>query len=71
MGEVVDGLVYLGGDEATEYPSPSIYLEPDYQKQLRRRAAIIKDYNGQDFGVILDDLIKAAEVEKTSPPPKS
>jgi len=61
MGEVVDGVLYLGGDETRVFPPPSIYLDPVYRKELYRRAAIIKAYNGQDFGVILDDLVKDAE----------
>jgi len=61
MGEVVDGVLYLGGDETRVFPPASIYLEPAYQKELRRRIRIIKAYNGQDFEPILDDLIKEAE----------
>lgn len=60
MGHVVDGVLYLGGDETRVFPPASIYLEPVYQAELRRRAALIKEYNGQDFGVILDDLIREA-----------
>ena len=60
MGEVVDGVLYLGGDKTRAFPPPSIYLEPVYQKELRRRIRIIKAYNGQDFEPILDDLIKEA-----------
>jgi hypothetical protein len=60
MGKVVDGVLYLGGDETRAFPSPSIYLEPMYQKELRRRIRIIKAYNGQDFEPVLDDLIKEA-----------
>jgi hypothetical protein len=61
MGEVVDGVLYLGGDETRLFPPPEIYLEPAYQQQLRRRAAIIKEFNGQDFTPTLDDLVKEAE----------
>jgi len=61
MGEVVDGILYLGGDQTKLFPSPTIYLEPAYQQQLRRRAAIIKEYNGQDFLPTLDDLVKEAQ----------
>jgi hypothetical protein len=61
MGKVVDGALYLGGDETRVFPPPSIYLEPVYQNELRRRIRIIKVYNGQDFEPILDDLIKEAE----------
>jgi hypothetical protein len=60
MGEVVDGVLYLGGDETRLFPSPEIYLEPAYQTELRRRIRIIKEYNGQDFMPILDDLVKEA-----------
>ena len=64
IGEVVDGVLYLGGDKTRVFPPPSIYLELVYQKELYRRAAIIKAYNGQDFGVILDDLVKEAEAAR-------
>ena len=60
MGEFIDGVLYLGGDETRVFPSPSTYLEPTYQKELRRRMRILKVYNGQDFEPILDDLIKEA-----------
>ncbi len=67
MGQVVDGVLYLGGDETRVFPPPSIYLEPVYQKELRRRMRILKAYNGQDFEVVLDDLIKeASSPEKPS-----
>ncbi|MGH8172454.1 MAG: hypothetical protein ACREPX_04865 [Rhodanobacteraceae bacterium] len=61
MGKVVDGLVYLGGDKKTLFPSPTIYLEPVYQEQLRQRARIIKDATGQDFMPTLNDLIEEAK----------
>jgi hypothetical protein len=67
MGRVVDGVLWLGGDETRVFPPPSIYLEPVYQKELRRRMRILKAYNGQDFEVILDDLVKeASSAEKPS-----
>ena len=61
MGEVVDGVLYLGGDETRLFPSPTIYLDPVYQQQLRQRAVIIKEFNGQDFTPVLDDLVKEAK----------
>jgi hypothetical protein len=67
IGEVVDGVLYLGGDQTRVFAPPSIYLDPEYQQELRRRAAIIKAYNGQDFGVILDDLIEEAETSEKKP----
>jgi hypothetical protein len=35
-------------------------LDPGYQQELRRRAAIIKDYSGQDFMPAIDDLVRQA-----------
>jgi hypothetical protein len=54
-------VLYLGGDQTRAFPPPLIYLDPAYQAELRKRAAIIKAYNGQDFGAILDDLVKEAQ----------
>ena len=57
MGNVVDGLLYVGGNHSL-YPSPTIYLDPVYQQELRRRAVIIKNYSGQDFMPGIDELVK-------------
>jgi hypothetical protein len=57
VGSVIDGLLYLGGNHSV-YPSPTIYLDPAYQRELRRRAAIIKAYSGQDFGPKIDELVR-------------
>jgi hypothetical protein len=59
LGEVADAVVYLGGNHSV-FPSPTIYLEPGYQAELRRRARILKDYSGQDFESVLDDLVRQA-----------
>jgi hypothetical protein len=67
MGDEVDGLLYLGGDHSV-YPSPTIYLDPVYQKELRRRAAIIKAYSGQDFLPVIDGLVKAGDAERAASP---
>ena len=68
MDQVVDGVLYLGGDETRVFPPASIYLEPVYQNELRRRIRIVKAYNGQDFEPILDDLIKEASAPEQTPP---
>lgn len=60
FGDVVDGVLFVG-DQTLLYPSPGIYLDPDYQRELRRRIAIIREFSGQDFGPGLDDLIKEAQ----------
>jgi hypothetical protein len=66
MGNVVDGLLYVGGYHSL-YPSPTIYLDPVYQRELRRRALIIKNYNGQDFMPGIDELVKKGKaLEKKS-----
>ena len=60
MGGVVDGVIYVG-DQTFMYPPPTIYLNPDYQRELRRRAAIIKEFSGQDFTPAIDELVKEAK----------
>lgn len=59
MSEIVDGVLNVG-DQTFLYPSPKIYLDPDYQRELRRRAAIIKEFSGQDFTAAIDELVKEA-----------
>jgi hypothetical protein len=59
MGDVVDGVLYVG-DQTFVYPPPAIYLDPDYLRELRRRAAIIKEFSGQDFTPAIDQLVKEA-----------
>jgi len=61
MGEIVDALVFLGGDETALFPPPSIYLEPAYQAELRRRVQVIKAWSGQDFPTVLEELIEEAK----------
>jgi hypothetical protein len=59
LGDAVDGVLYLGGHHSV-FPPPSIYLDPPYQAELRRRAAILKAHSGQDFGIVIDDLVRQA-----------
>jgi hypothetical protein len=67
MGEVVDGVLNVGG-QTLVYPSPTIYLDPVYLRELRRRAQIIKESNGQDFTPVIDDLVREAkQTEKGKP----
>ena len=60
MRDVVDGILSVG-DQTFLYPRATIYLDPDYQGELRRRAAIIKEFSGQDFTPAIDDLVKEAQ----------
>jgi len=55
--------LYLGPDRTFLYPSPTIYLDPAYQQELRR---IFKEHSGQDFMPALDDLVKEAAKEAKS-----
>jgi len=70
IGEVVDGILYVGGDSSL-FPSPQIYLDPVYAKELRRRAAIIRAMTGQDFVAVVDDLVKEGRDQDAlaNPPP--
>lgn len=72
IGGVVDGILYVGGDSSL-FPSPTIYLDDAYTKELRRRAAILKEMTGQDFAAVLDDLVKEARDQDAlaHPPPPS
>lgn len=59
MAQVTDGLLYVGGDSSL-YPSPAIYLDKVYARELRRRCAIVREMTGQDFVAVLNDLVKEA-----------
>lgn len=63
INEVIDGLLYVG-EQSFLYPPPSIYLEPAFQRELRRRAAIIKAFSGQDFIAAIDELVREARKDK-------
>jgi hypothetical protein len=63
MADVVDGILNVGA-QTFAYPPPTIYLDPDYQRELRRHAAIIKEFSGQDFGPAIDALVKEAQKQK-------
>ncbi len=60
LDAAVDGLLWLGGNHA-DYPPASVYRDPAYQEELRRRAGILKAYSGQDFGPTLEALFQAAD----------
>ncbi|HZI12088.1 MAG TPA: hypothetical protein VE153_17010 [Myxococcus sp.] len=60
MRDVVDGLLWLGADTSRVDPSPELYLDPAYQKELRRRAAILSEVHGSDHGAELQELVDEA-----------
>jgi hypothetical protein len=63
LADVIDGLLYVGHDSEL-FPSPEIYLDTTYAKELRRRAVIIKAMTGQDFVAVVDDLVKEGRDEE-------
>jgi hypothetical protein len=67
MGNVVDGVLYIG-EQTFLYPPPAIYLDPDYQRELRRRAGIIKEFSGQDSTPAIDELVKEASKSREQKP---
>ena len=67
MGDVIDAVLNVG-EQTFLYPSPAIYLEPVYQVELRRRAAIIKEFSGQDFLPAIDELVKQASKTRDQKP---
>jgi hypothetical protein len=58
--EYVDAVLFVA-PHTDVYPSPKIYLDPAYQKELRRRCAIHKEASGQDFLVRIDELVREAK----------
>jgi hypothetical protein len=70
IGDVVDGVLYVGGNSSL-FPSPEIYLDAAYAKELRRRAAIVREMSGQDFVAVVDDLVKEGrdQAALANPPP--
>jgi hypothetical protein len=70
IGEVVDGVLNVGGN-ASLFPSPEIYLDETYARELRRRAAIVRDMSGQDFVAVVDDLVREGrdQAALANPPP--
>jgi hypothetical protein len=46
---------------AVSLPPPTIYLGPDYQRELRRRVTIIKEFSGQNFMPAIDELVKRSQ----------
>jgi hypothetical protein len=57
--DVIDAVLNVGEQTFVD-PSPKIYLDPVYQRELRRRAAIIKEFSGQDFALAIDELVNEA-----------
>ena len=65
MRAVVDALLWLGPEEHSVDPAPSIYREPEYERELRRRAPILKEVYGMDFLPELEELLaKSATTSK-------
>ncbi len=54
--QVVDGLFNIPEDPEAE-PDPSIYRDPAYQAELRRRAVILKEVHGFDFLSQLEEIL--------------
>ncbi len=59
IGEVVDGLLYVGGNTAM-YPSPAIDLNADDVRQLRRRATLIKARDRHYLVKKIEALVRGA-----------
>jgi hypothetical protein len=70
IGDVVDGILNVGGNSSL-FPSPEIYLDEAYAKELRRRASIVRDETGQDFVAVVDDLVREGrdQAALANPPP--
>ncbi|RUO93081.1 hypothetical protein D7Y11_11375 [Corallococcus sp. AB018] len=69
MRDVVDGLLWLGMGRDRVDPPAELYLEPAYQHELRRRAAILSEVNGGDYAQDLQSLIDEARAAKSQEAP--
>ena len=58
-GAVIDGVLWLAGEDEEVRPDPFIYADPVYQAELRRRAAILAEVYGFDFLPELEALLPA------------
>ena len=56
---MTDGLIYFGANLTTIDPNPKVYQDTIYVKELRRRAAILSEVYGMDFGKQLDEAISS------------
>jgi hypothetical protein len=57
-GQMTDGLIYYGTNLTTVEPAGAVYQDRSYVKELRRRAAILSQVYGMDFGKDLDEALK-------------
>jgi hypothetical protein len=55
--EMTDGLIYFGSKLTTVEPPAAVYQDNSYVKELRRRAAILSEVYGMDFGKDLDEVL--------------
>jgi hypothetical protein len=69
MGHVVEALLYLGDDAAQVEPAPATYLDPVYQRDLRARIPVLREFYGIDFLPELEELIAKAKATAPSAPP--
>jgi len=63
LGDACDAIAYVGGNHSL-YPDPTLYLDPDYRRELYRRADVIKRSSGQDFTANLDFLVHDGELAR-------
>lgn len=54
---MADGLIYYGPDWPPVLAPAAIYADPTYATELHRRAAILSEVYGMDFGAELDEAL--------------
>lgn len=60
--EMTDGLIYYGASMTTVEPDVAVYQDRSYVKELHRRAAILSDVYGMDFGQQLDSVLSRGQL---------
>jgi hypothetical protein len=68
IGEVADAVLYLGLNERRIGPDPAIYLETEYQAELRRRVPLLDGSRERNDASDLDTLfLLALEASRLAP----
>jgi hypothetical protein len=57
VATMADGLIYYGPDSPPIVAPADVYADPVYVAELRRRAAILSEVYGMDFGAQLDEAL--------------
>ena len=61
VAQMTDGLIYFGSHLTVVEPPAAIYQDRDYVTELQRRAPILSEVYGMDFGKQLDEALSGKD----------